>query len=83
MEESFSESEADFRSAVQKDFSKGLCSLIGFAMCNWLSIEAKHMQRQGEIFLRLGMAQVSTLKIETLLVVPFGVSKGTKVKIIQ
>jgi hypothetical protein len=59
----------------------GLRSLLGFAKCIRFSQEAKHKQRQGEIFLRLVSAFEGTLKIEAFLF-PFDASKG-KSKIIN
>jgi len=59
----------------KKISSKGLCSLLGFAMCCGLSKAAKTKQRQGEIFLRLASVLGGTLKIEAFLF-PFDASKG-------
>jgi hypothetical protein len=59
----YSECEADFRSACKKISSKGLCSLIGFGMCDGFCQETKTIQRQGEIFLRLDSGHAGTLKI--------------------
>jgi hypothetical protein len=72
-----SESEVDFRSACKLISSKGLSSLLGFALRSGLSQAVKHKQRQGEIFLRLASVLAGTLKIRAFLF-PFDASKGKR-----
>jgi hypothetical protein len=66
-----------FAVLCKKISSKGMSSLIGFASCSGSSQEAKTIQRQGEIFLRLACEQAGTLKIEAFLF-PFDASKGKR-----